>query len=145
MTEERLDEVTIPLRWADADAYGHVHHAAFLSLIEHARIVWLLRVLDSPAAIWDHATVKLSIDYRRELLVEHGEVICGFGIARVGRSSLDLVERMEAPRGRRVADLRTVIVAWRPAEHATRQLDDEERRVLLGLCQPRAGATAGRS
>jgi acyl-CoA thioester hydrolase len=128
---ERPDEVTIPLRWVDADAYGHVHHAAFLSLIEHARIVWLLRVLGSQAAIWDHATVKLTIDYRRELLVQHREVVCGFGVARVGRSSIELVERMDAPRGRRVADLRTVIVAWRPAEHGTRPLDEKERQVLL--------------
>jgi acyl-CoA thioester hydrolase len=133
---EGTNEVTIPLRWVDADAYGHVHHARFLSLVEHARIVWLLRVLGSTAAIWDHVTVKLTIDYRSELRVEQGEVLCSFGVARVGRSSVELVERMEVPSGRTVADLRTVVVAWRPTERATRPLSEDERRVLLEVGLP---------
>jgi acyl-CoA thioester hydrolase len=126
-------DVAVPLRWADADAYGHVHHAVYLSLVEHARIIWLLRALESDAAtIWDHATVHLTIDYRSELMVEHGEVVCSFRVTEAGTTSIRLIEQMRAPDGTVVADLETVVAAWEPAEHRTRPLTSAERAALLG-------------
>lgn len=126
-------EVVIPLRWCDADAYGHVHHATFLSLAEHARILWFLRVFDSDRPIWDHVNVHLRIDYRAELLVEHGEVVCRFRPLGFGHKSVRLAETMESPRGRVAAELETVLVAWEPAEHRARPLTADERRALQSL------------
>lgn len=127
-----VPRIAVPLRAADADAYGHVHHAMFLTLIEHARMLWLRDLFKVDTPFWDFATVHLCIDYRAEVLVDHGEVVCTFEVAKAGNTSIELRERMEAPPGRLVAELETVIVAWQPELHATRPLTEDERSALLG-------------
>lgn len=125
--------IAVPLRSADTDSYGHLHHAMFLTLIEHARMLWLRDLFEVDTPFWDFATVHLTIDYRAEVLIEHGEVVCTFEVAKVGNTSIGLRERMEAPAGRLVAELETVIVAWEPELHRTRALTEEERSTLLSL------------
>jgi len=36
-----VHECTIPVRWGDMDAYGHVNNAVYFRYIEQARIHWL--------------------------------------------------------------------------------------------------------
>ena len=55
--------VSLPLRWADTDALGHVYHGIQISLIEEARTIWLNRATRHPA-IWPHVVVRVAIDYR---------------------------------------------------------------------------------
>ncbi len=43
MNKEELSKVisaTVPMRWADMDAYGHLNNACFFSYFEQARFQW---------------------------------------------------------------------------------------------------------
>ena len=61
----------LPLRWADADAYGHINNALFLRYMEEARTRMFLDMLPSDeASRRQHAFVvsQSVVDYRTPLL-----------------------------------------------------------------------------
>ncbi|GAB32232.1 acyl-CoA thioesterase [Gordonia otitidis] len=39
----------VPVRWSDMDAFGHINHARMVTLMEEARIQWLVMATDSAA------------------------------------------------------------------------------------------------
>ncbi|MET0316450.1 MAG: thioesterase family protein, partial [Rhodococcus fascians] len=39
---------TITVRWSDMDAFAHINHARMVTLLEEARIEWLLSTGDAP-------------------------------------------------------------------------------------------------
>ena len=60
----------LPLRWADADAYGHVNNAKFLQYMEEARTRMFQEMLpEDGAARRQHAFVvgRSIVDYRAPL------------------------------------------------------------------------------
>ncbi len=116
----------IPLRWRDLDAFGHVYHGEFLTLLDEARTGWVADTL-AGAHPESYVLARLEIDYVSPLKLEDGAVEVEFSVARVGTSSLTLTETMRTTGGRVVSTGRSVIVMRDPASGSSRPLTDDER------------------
>lgn len=123
------EPVEIHVRWTDMDAYGHVHHATQIALIEDARNRWLDSVLAGDRT-WDYAVVRVSFDYRGQLRYEDGPARCRFEVRSTGSASVTLGERLEDRAGRLISEGETVIVAWDQEHARSRPLTGRERAAL---------------
>ncbi|PQJ35694.1 thioesterase [Salinibacter sp. 10B] len=45
---QHVHTATVPVRWGDLDAAGHVNNSCFFTYFEEARVNWLGTVLDGP-------------------------------------------------------------------------------------------------
>ncbi len=129
------DTEWLPLRFRDVDAFGHVYHAEFLTLLDEARTRWFRGVLEleNPS---DYVLARVEIDYVSSLLLSDGAVAAGFEVERVGTSSLTLGETMRTRDGRVVSRGRAVTVLRDAATGTSRRLTDAERRRALALARP---------
>jgi acyl-CoA thioester hydrolase len=121
------DEVVLPLRWRDLDAFGHVYHGEYLTLLDEARSRWfgsVLGIADPEVYVVAH----LEIDYVSRLAIEDREVRVACTLQKVGTTSLTLAEVMRAGGGREVARSRTVAVLWDRAGARPRPLADDVRQ-----------------
>lgn len=134
MSGPAVTTCTIPLRWADTDALGHIWHGIHLSLIEEARTAWLNGLCDSGETLWDHAVIRVEIDFRAELGYDDGHAVVSCEGTGFGTKSVRTHERVCTPRGVLVAEAHSVVVAWEPATHTTRTLRDDERTLLAARC-----------
>src|SRR4051794_41880655 len=89
-------EVTIPIRWRDVDAYGHVNNAVYLNYLEEARDRWALETLGPQV---DFVIVRIAIDYRRELSQDDEAVTVSCRGVGYGTSSIRTAERIVAQGG----------------------------------------------
>ena len=128
----RPAEGWLPLRFRDLDAFGHVYHAEYLTLLDEARTRWFAEVLRSadPGA---YVVGRLEIDYLSSLVLADVAVRVDFTVERVGTSSLTLGETMHATDGRVVARSRSVPVLRDLAAGRSRPLTAEERAVAEAL------------
>jgi acyl-CoA thioester hydrolase len=98
-------------RYRDADAFGHVNNAVYLTYLEQARNAYL-RELGLVRRIEDIAMIlaRVEIDYRAELEVDD-EVEIGVRCSRLGTKSFDLEYELRSGE-RLVAEAMTVIVGY---------------------------------
>lgn len=117
----------LPLRFRDLDAFGHVYHAEYLTLLDEARSRWLADALGfrDPQG---YVVAHLEIDYLSSLRHDDDAVRMQFVVERVGTTSLTLREATYAREGRVAARSRTVAVLRDPSSGRPRPLTDEERR-----------------
>jgi acyl-CoA thioester hydrolase len=121
----------VPLRFRDLDAFGHVYHAEYLTLLDEARSRWFARVgLDQPEV---YVVAHLEIDWVSPLAGADTAVRVDFEVESVGTTSIDLREVMHASDGRVVSRSRSVTVRWDHAGAQTRPLSREERAALERL------------
>ena len=121
-----IPEAWIPLRFRDVDAFGHVYHAEYLTLLDEARTRWfgeVLRLRDPG----HYVVARVEIDYLSSLVLADGEVGATFRLERVGTSSLTLAESLQVRDGRLVSRGRAVTVLRDAGSGASRTLTDEER------------------
>ena len=132
MTATSSSSVWLPLRFRDLDAFGHVYHAEFLTLLDEARTWWFRHVLrlERPA---DFVLARIEIDYVSSIRLADEAVGAAFELDRVGTSSLTVQETMSARDGRVVSRGRAVAVLWDPAAGTPRQLTDAERERAMEL------------
>ncbi|BAU32756.1 acyl-CoA thioesterase [Microcella alkaliphila] len=100
--------VDVPVRWSDLDAYGHVNNAAFLTLLEEARIsafwagpdaVHPTAVLPSGPQAAQHTVIAAQrIEYRREIPHLREPLEVSLWIARMGGASLEVHYEVLPPR-----------------------------------------------
>jgi acyl-CoA thioester hydrolase len=121
-------EVTIPIRWRDVDAYGHVNNAVFLNYLEEARDR-LVETLFGERA-WDFVVARVAIDYRSELNQSDREAVVRCRVTGFGTSSVRTAEEVLAADGRLSAEAESVVVARDPETGRSRPLTDEERETL---------------
>jgi acyl-CoA thioester hydrolase len=58
----------VPVRWSDMDAFGHINHARMITLMEEARVAWLLSVGEQYAPLIKSAMiVTVEIRYQAQL------------------------------------------------------------------------------
>lgn len=90
MGDPRTYRVSIPIRFADIDALGHVNNAVFLTYMEVARTTfWAERIGVSRAEEFDFVLARVEIDYRRP--VHFGDSLaCDLWLEKIGRSSFTL-------------------------------------------------------
>jgi acyl-CoA thioester hydrolase len=127
------------LRFRDLDAFGHVYHAEYLTLLDEARAKWFGDVmgLTNPS---DYVVVHLEIDYDSSLTRADHAVRVEFVLERLGTTSLTLGETMHAQDDRVVARSRTVVVLRDVTSGRSRSLEGGERsRAEDLLSHPRRG------
>jgi acyl-CoA thioester hydrolase len=121
----------VEVRFRDCDPMGHVNHAVYFSYLEQCRF-----------AFWRHVTgreagpgagiilVRAECDYRAPAYF--GEALdVHINVAEIGRSSFALVyEVLNAATGQKLADARTVLVAYDYGAKETRPLTSEMRALL---------------
>jgi acyl-CoA thioester hydrolase len=129
--EEPRVRIELPLRHRDMDALGHLNQAVYHELLEEVRSAMFSRALpDLPFTGYVLAHVEL--DYRREVRIEHERVTGECRVADVGRSRIELDNRLLLPDGDVAAEGRAVLVAWDEDERRPRPLTDDERAALHG-------------
>jgi acyl-CoA thioester hydrolase len=121
-------EVTIPIRWRDVDAYGHVNNAVFLNYLEEARDRLVATLFGDHA--WDFVIARVAIDYRAELRQEDREAVVSCRVTGFGRSSVRTAEEVRKADGTLAAEAASVVVARDPETGRSRRLTDDERAVL---------------
>ena len=128
----------VPLRFRDVDAFGHVYHAEFLTLLDEARTRWLRDVLrlDHPG---DHVLARVELDYLSSIVAADDAVCSDVRLERVGTSSLTLAETMRVREGRVVSRGRVVIVLRDVQRRGSRPLTDDERARAVALMAADAG------
>ena len=124
--------VWLPIRFRDIDAFGHVYHAEFLTLLDEARSRWFRDVvgLENPT---DYVLARIEIDYVSSIVLADEAVGADFEIERVGTSSLTLREAMRTREGRVVSRGKAVTVMRDPQTGASRPLTEAERASALAL------------
>jgi acyl-CoA thioester hydrolase len=117
----------LPLRFRDVDAFGHVYHAEYLTLLDEARSHWFGETLgmDDPSS---YVLARVEIDYLSSLVLADEKVRATFAVERVGNSSLTIVESLYAGDGREVSRSRVVTVLRDPATGSSRVLTGTERQ-----------------
>jgi acyl-CoA thioester hydrolase len=121
-----------PLRFRDVDAFGHVYHAEYLTLLDEARTRWFGEVLGlaNPS---DYVLARVEIDYVSSLVLADAAVAASFEVERVGTSSLTLSETLCARDGRVVSRSRAVTVLRDVSTGTSRPLADDERGRAMAL------------
>ena len=82
-------KTSIPIRFADIDAFGHVNNATYLTYFEIARSVYWKEIIK-----WDWKSVgiivrKSAVEYLRPISL-HDEIYAYVRTSRVGNSSFDV-------------------------------------------------------
>lgn len=144
-------DITVPVRWTDLDAYGHVNNAAMLRLLEEARIeaFWEAPAEQVALGARTHPTALAAfsggsgvqtviaaqrVEYQRQLDYRRDGVQVRLWISRLGGASLTvdyLVLTAEDPEGASpYARARTVIVLVDETSGTPSRLTAEARERL---------------
>jgi acyl-CoA thioester hydrolase len=93
-------EMTIPIRWGDMDAMGHVNNTVYFRYLESIRIEWLHGVGGAPDPNGTGPViVNAFCNFIRQLRYP-GDVVARHYVANPGRSSFDTfitLERADEP------------------------------------------------
>jgi acyl-CoA thioester hydrolase len=119
----------LALRQRDMDALGHVNQAVYHELLEEVRAAFFRRTLpDLPAT--GYVLVHVELDYRREVRIEDRYVIGECRVAALGRSRVELENRLLLADGTVAVEGRAVLVAWDEETRQSRELTESEREAL---------------
>ncbi|MGJ0118913.1 acyl-CoA thioesterase [Williamsia sp. MIQD14] len=125
-------EATVAVRWSDADSTGAINDARLVTLMEEARVAWLLSVgAQYRPLITSAMIVTVGIRFRRRLTHRDGPVRIGMWID--GHRSVDFVIGYEIraggdPAGSAPAATATTQMAVVDIEkHTLRRLTSEEK------------------
>jgi len=119
-------ELTIPTRWTDFDALGHLTHAVYAEYLDEGRDDLLRRTVGDIKA-WPNVVVHTSIDYRHEIALGVRAVVVHTRIAEIGRSSIRFAQTVTPTGGELAAQAEAVLVAWDPSTRRSREITPEER------------------
>ncbi len=117
----------VGVRWSDMDAFGHINHARMVTLMEEARIAWLLSAGEDYAPLITSAMI-VHADIRYQAQLRHDDSPLRIGMWIKGFRSVDFTIGYEIRSG--VAD-----DASRPACVASTQMAvvDIEKHTLRRL------------
>jgi acyl-CoA thioester hydrolase len=128
VTASRSDRVA--LRFRDLDAFGHVYHAEYLTLLDELRTTWFDSVLGL-AHPQSYVVVRVEIDFVSSLTGTDAAVHGVFAVERAGTTSLTVRESLRAEDGREVARSRVVVVLRDPETGSSRPLSEAERAACV--------------
>jgi acyl-CoA thioester hydrolase len=125
-----LVRIELPLRHRDMDALGHVNQAVYHELLEEVRAALFRDVLpDLPFT--GYVLVHAELDYRREVRISDRRLIGECRVGELGRSRIELENRLLLANGDVAVEGRAVLVAWDEETRRARPLTDGERAALL--------------
>jgi acyl-CoA thioester hydrolase len=83
-------EMSMPIRWGDMDAFGHVNNTVYFRYMEQVRISWFeqMGMVGSNADGQGPVIVNASMEFLKQLHYP-GDVIGRMSVATPGRSSFD--------------------------------------------------------
>ena len=120
----------LPLRHRDMDALGHVNQAVYHELLEEVRAA-LFRTALPDLPFTGYVLVHVELDYRREVRIEDRYLIGECRVASLGRSRVELENRLVLADGNVAVEGRAVLVAWDEKTRRSRELTENERKALL--------------
>ncbi len=81
---------TIPTRWGEMDALGHINHAMYFRYIEEGRTTWIARLFEGRDGLWEREGLILAdiqCSYIKQL--KHPVTVeVGTRVSKIGRSSM---------------------------------------------------------
>jgi acyl-CoA thioester hydrolase len=122
--------IELPLRQRDADALGHVNQAVFHELLEEARAAFFRHAVPD-VSFSGYVLAHVELDFRREIRLAERRVVGECRVAALGRSRIELENRLVLPDGGVAAEGTAVLVAWDEEARKARPLTEHERRGLL--------------
>jgi acyl-CoA thioester hydrolase len=120
----------LQLRHRDIDALGHVNQAVFHELLEELRAAFLKATLPD-LSFTGYVLAHVELDYRHEVRIEDRYVVGECRVAELGRSRVELQNRLTLPDGTVAVEGRAVLVAWDEETRRSRALTESEREALL--------------
>jgi acyl-CoA thioester hydrolase len=120
----------LPLRHRDLDALGHVNQAVYHELLEEVRAA-LFRSALPDLQFTGYVLVHVELDYRREVRISDRRLTGECRVASLGRSRIELENRLLLDDGSVAVEGRAVLVAWNEESRRARALTDDERAALL--------------
>ena len=124
--------VELPLRHRDMDVLGHVNQAVYHELLEEVRAALDPQALpDLPFT--EYVLVHVELDYRREVRMSDHHLVGECRVGELGRSRMQLENRLLLPDGTVAVEGRAVMVAWDEEKRRSRPLTDAEREALRSL------------
>ena len=129
-TRVPVQTTTIPIRWGDMDAQGHVNNTVYFRYMEQARIEWLLRVAEQIGAGSTPGAVIVNASCTFIEPIEYpGTVEVRMFIGPPGRSSFDTQYELWVA-GRKHAEGAAKIVWVDRATQRSTPLPDAVRSLL---------------
>ncbi len=95
-----VHEMTIPIRWGDMDAMGHVNNTVYFRYFEIVRLAWFETLDCAPNPVGEGPVIVNAFCNFIRQLEYPGEVLAKHCVAHVGRSSFDTyltLERADRP------------------------------------------------
>ena len=125
-------EKSVPIRWRDMDAFGHVNNAVFLTYIEEAHDEFLRRTVGDGDGSAHVVVARIEIDFLVQLTQSDGPLIASCKLESLGRTSITTVEELSTADGRLAARARSVMVKVERDTGVPEPLSDGERRAFRG-------------
>ncbi|AQP44909.1 acyl-CoA thioesterase [Tessaracoccus flavus] len=125
-------DVTLPLRWSDLDAQGHVNNAIIVDYLQEARVAFLR---SGPASqLLDEGVVVVShqVEYRRPIDYSDDGVHVALGVSALGGSRLELAYELRQD-GELAVRARTTLCAFDFEAQRPIRLKPEYRTFLGGF------------
>jgi acyl-CoA thioester hydrolase len=92
-----VHEMTVPIRWGDMDAMGHVNNTGYFRFFEIIRIEWSLAAGCEPDPKGDGIVIVNAFCNFYKQLEYPGDVLLKMYVSDVGRSSFETWCTMERP------------------------------------------------
>ncbi|MCG5077420.1 acyl-CoA thioesterase [Paraburkholderia tagetis] len=97
-------EMTMPIRWGDMDAFGHVNNTVYFRYMEQVRISWFEHIGVGAESHERNSgqgpvIVNASMEFLKQLHYP-GDIVCTMTVGAPGRSSFDTgfeLRRMDEP------------------------------------------------
>lgn len=105
---EFATEVTLPVRYRDIDALGHVNNAVYVTYVEQARVEYVREVFAETPLDPGFVVAHVSVDYERPIELED-RVVVGLGVTDIGTTSVTMAHEIRAG-GELAATAETVLV-----------------------------------
>ncbi|WOC12458.1 acyl-CoA thioesterase [Gordonia sp. MP11Mi] len=127
----------VPVRWSDMDAFGHINHARIVTLMEEARIAWLLSAGDEYAPLIKSAMI-VHVDIRYQGQLRHDDSPVRIAMWIKGHRSVDFTIGYEIRGTQTGDDARPECVASTQMavvdieNHRLRRLTEVEKGYLKG-------------
>lgn len=125
----------VPVRWSDSDPFGHINHARIVTLMEEARIQWLLSAGEEYAPLIKSAMI-VHVEIRYQAQLRHDDSPLSIAMWIKGNRSVDFtigyeIRGAQAPLDSRPACVASTQMAVVDIEaHTLRRLTDTEKEYL---------------
>lgn len=122
----------LSVRFSDCDLFGHVNHAVYFTYFEQCRLEWWRHLGGTTGMPGVGAIIAQAVCNFRAPAFVSDELEIRLAVAAIGTTSVTLEYDIEnLASGTRIADGRTVIVAYDYSAHRSIPVPEETRAKLL--------------